>query len=114
MSREIKESDWKLFRQLHPVALERFSQRTLSEIERINADNAKSFHQRYLDIFEVIGRCDREMAQLFNDLRRSTALFQIAYIQSSGLLTEEEFSHFSTETRSFVEAMLEGRRSDGK
>lgn len=32
MSREIKESDWKLLKQLHPVALERFSQRILSEI----------------------------------------------------------------------------------
>ena len=51
MPREIKESDWKLFKQLHPVALERFSQRILSEIGSINADSAKSFHQRYLDIF---------------------------------------------------------------
>lgn len=114
MPREIKESDWKLFRQLHPVALERFSQRILSEIGSINAESAKSFHQRYLDIFEVIGRRDREMSQLFDDLRRSTALTQIALIQSRGLLTEEEFSRFSTETRSFVEAMLEGRRGDGK
>ncbi|MDP1636359.1 MAG: peptide ABC transporter substrate-binding protein, partial [Gallionellaceae bacterium] len=64
-----------MFRQLHPVALERFSQRILSEIECISTDNARSFHQRYLDIFKVIKRRDREMAQLFNDLRRSTALF---------------------------------------
>ncbi|OGT03175.1 MAG: hypothetical protein A2Z65_11465 [Gallionellales bacterium RIFCSPLOWO2_02_58_13] len=112
MPREIKESDWKLLKQLHPVALERFSKRILSEIGSINADSAKGFHQRYLDIFEVIGRRDREMSQLFNDLRRSTALFQIAYIQSRGLLTEEEFSRFSEETRSFVEVMLEGQHDD--
>lgn len=114
MPREIKESDWKLFRQLHPVALERFSQRILSEIGSINADSAKDFHQRYLDIFEVIGRRDREMTQLFDDLRRSTALSQIALIQSRGLLTEDEFSRFSTETRSFVEVMLEGRHDNDK
>jgi len=114
MPREIKESDWKLLRQLHPVALERFSQRILSEIGIINADSAKSFHQRYLDIFEVIGSRDREMAQMFDDLRRSTALVQIALIQSGGLLAEEEFSRFSTETRSFVEVMLEGRHGDSK
>lgn len=112
MSREIKEADWKLFRQLHPVALERFSRRILSEIERINADSAKPFHQRYSDIFEVVKRRDREMAQLFDDLRRSTALMQIALIQSRDLLTEEELSRFSKETQSFVEVMLEGRRSD--
>src|SRR5215813_7777767 len=49
MSHEIKESDWKLLRQLHPVALERFCRRILEELERINSDSAKSFHQRYLD-----------------------------------------------------------------
>jgi len=54
MPRAIKESDWKLLRQLHPIALERFSRRILSEIGSINADSAKSFHQRYLDIFEVV------------------------------------------------------------
>ena len=29
MSREISEADWKLFRQLHPLALERFCERVL-------------------------------------------------------------------------------------
>lgn len=114
MPREIKESDWKLLKQLHPVALERFSQRILSEIGSINAESAKGFHQRYLDIFEVVGRRDREMTQLFDDLRRSTALTQIALIQSRGLLTEEEFSRFSTETLDFIEVLLEGRRGEGK
>lgn len=114
MPREIKESDWKLFRQLHPVALERFSKRILSEIGSINAESAKGFHQRYLDIFEVIGHRDREMSQLFNDLRRSTALTQIALIQSRGLLTEEEFSRFSKETLDIIEVLLKGRRDNGK
>jgi len=114
MPREIKESDWKLLRQLHPIALERFSKRILSEIGSINADGAKSFHQRYLDIFKVVECRDREMSQLFNDLRRSNALFQIAIIQSSGLLTEEEFSRFSKETHSFVEVLLKGRHDDGE
>lgn len=114
MPRAIKESDWKLLRQLHPIALERFSRRILSEIGSINADGAKSFHQRYLDIFEVVECRDREMSQLFNDLRRSTALTQIALIQSRGLLTEEELLRFSTETRSFVEVMLEGRHGEDK
>ena len=54
------------------------------------------------------------MSQLFNDLRRSTALTQIALIQSRGLLTEEELLRFSTETRSFVEVMLEGRHGEDK
>ena len=107
MSSHIKESDWKLFRQFHAIALERFCQRVLLEIERINADGARTFHQRYLDIFRVIERRDREIARTFDDLRRSTALAKLAAIQSRNLLQEEEFLRFSPETRSVVQALLE-------
>lgn len=75
MPQGIAESDWKLFRQLHPVALERFCQQILRKIESINADNSKIFHQRYLDIYKVIKRRDKELSTTFNDLRRSTALW---------------------------------------
>jgi hypothetical protein len=54
MSREIKESDWKLLRQMFPVARERFCQRILGEIDRLGSDSTKSYHQRYLAIFAVL------------------------------------------------------------
>ena len=111
MSHEIKESDWRLFGQLHSVALERFCQRILDELERINSDSTKSFHQRYLAIFDVIKRRDKEIAQAFNNMRRSTALPQLTAIQSHGLLTKEEFLRFTPETRRAVEALLAIRRA---
>ena len=40
MMREIKESDWKILRQLHSVALERFCEQILFEIEEIRSDSA--------------------------------------------------------------------------
>ena len=109
MLREIKESDWKLLRQMAPVALERFCQRILGELDRIGSDSIKSHHQRYLDIFAVLQRRDKEIAQAFNDLRRSTALTQLATIYSHGLLTEEEYLRFSLETRSVIELLLARR-----
>lgn len=110
MPRAIKESDWKLFRQLHPIALERFCQRVLGEIVHAAADTGKSAHQRYLDVFRLIERRDKELAHAFDDLRRSTALTQIAIIQSHGLLTEEEFSRFSPETRNVVGSIVAAMR----
>jgi hypothetical protein len=68
--REIKESDWKILRQLHSQALERFCKQILLEIERINCDSAKTFHRKYLDIYGVLQRRDKEIAQTFNGLRR--------------------------------------------
>lgn len=110
MSRAIKESDWKLFRQLHPIVLDRFCQRALSEIAHVVADDGKSSHQRYLDIYRLIKRRDKELAHAFNDLRRSTALTQIAIIQSQGLFAEEELSRFSPETRNMVESIVVSMR----
>jgi hypothetical protein len=111
MTQGIAESDWKLFRQLHPVALERFCQQILNEIERVNADDSLSFHQRYLDIYKIIDRRDKELTETFNDLRRSTALMQIVSIYGRGLLTETELSDFSQEVVSVVTSLIKRRHA---
>ena len=68
----ISEPDWKLFRRLQPVALDRFCQKILTEIEGIAADTNKTHHERYLAIYERIRQRDKELAAAFDDLRRST------------------------------------------
>lgn len=103
MSRAISEPDWKRFRQLQRIALERFCQRVLSEIDRAASDVNKTSHERYLAVCQLIERRDRELADAFNDLRRSTALQQLARIQSHELLTEEEMAGFSAATRNVVQ-----------
>lgn len=104
--REIKESDWKILRQVHSEALERFCKQILLEIERISSDSAKSFYRKYLDIYEVLQRRDKEIAQTFNDLRRSTALIHLSSMKARGLLTEDEFLRFSQETQNLVDLLL--------
>ena len=106
MMREIKESDWKILRQLHPQALERFCRQILLEVEKTSGDTTKSFHQRYLNLYEIVRRRDKEMAQTFNGLRRSTSLIQLTAMKSRGLITEEEFSRFSQETQDVVALLL--------
>ncbi len=106
MMRQIKESDWKLFRQVHSEALERFCKQILLEIERINADRTKGFHEKYLDIWKVLKRRDKEMAQAFDDMRRSTAWTRLASMRGLGSLTEDEFLRFSQEAREVVDLML--------
>jgi hypothetical protein len=106
MSRVINESDWRLFRQLQSTALERFCQRILSEIHHVASDVNKTSHERYLAIFKLIERRDRELADAFNDLRRSTAVRQLTCIQSHKLLTEEEMAGFSPEIRDTVQFLV--------
>jgi len=111
MTREIAESDWRLFRQLHPVALERFCKRIVNEVECTKADETKSFHQRYLDIYKTIEHGEKDLAAMFNDLRRSTALMQIVAIYRHGLITETELSGFSQEVHNVIEILVTKRHA---
>src|SRR5438445_3516738 len=98
MFRQVKESDWKVFRRLHKVALERFCQRVIEEINRTTANCDGQYHRCYLKIFRLIEKHDKELGLAFDDTHRSTALLQLANVRGSDL-TEEEFSQFSLDTR---------------
>jgi hypothetical protein len=100
--RTISEPDWKLFRQLHPLVLERFCQRVLSDIEGLAHDDAKTSYERYLAIYGLVQQRDRELADIFNDPRRSTALEQLAHMWALDSLTDDEMAHFSPDTREVV------------
>jgi hypothetical protein len=107
MSRDIKESDWKVFRELRSIALERFCRRILDEIQQEAADADRGTHERYLAVYDRIRRRDREIADAFNDPRRSTAIQRLLAIQSHRLLTEEELGRFSPEIRESLRAFCE-------
>ena len=102
MSRQMPEADWKRFRQLHAVALGRYCERLLSELQSVAADTGKTPHERYLTIYKLIHRRDKELARAFDDLRRSTALAQLAIIVSYGVVTQEELELFTPETREIL------------
>jgi predicted glycosyl hydrolase (DUF1957 family) len=91
---------------VHPLARDRYCEEVLAEIERVTHNRAQSPHQRYLDIFKTIERHDREIANTFNDLKRSNALTMLARMRAAGLLTEDEFASLSQESRSAIEFLL--------
>jgi hypothetical protein len=101
--RGFPERDWKTFRELHKIALARYCDRILDELRQVIANKTESSHDRYLKIYRIIHRRDKELGQAFNDFRRSTALQQLLLINSLGLLTEEDLARFTPETRQFVE-----------
>jgi hypothetical protein len=106
MSRDIAESDWKVLRKLHPIALDRFCRRIVEEIESVAADSTPSHHQRYLAIYGLVERRDREIAGAFNDMRRSRAVIRICHLRTLGLLSDEEFARFSDQIRGFMQGIL--------
>jgi hypothetical protein len=101
--RDFPESDWKLLRQLHPLALDRFCQRVLSEVAQLASDAKANPHERYLAVLDFVNRRNDELADAFDDMRRSTATLRLARIRTHSLLTDEEFCRFSAATREAVE-----------
>jgi hypothetical protein len=106
MTGQISEADWKEFRRLRPVALERFCQGVLAEVGRLSTEPGKSNHERYLAVYRLLQRQDRELAATFDSPRRSAAWLQLASMRARGLLTEEELSRFSEEARAVVRRHL--------
>src|SRR5262249_49303045 len=102
MSRDIPERDWKAFRELHKVALERLCEKILAEARQKTEASGPSSHEKYLNLYKLIHKRDREIARAFNDFRRSTAIMQIGVINSMGLLTDEELQRFSPETQQVI------------
>ena len=104
---DIAPADWRTFKQLRKVALERFCERVLADVTRIASDAAKSKHERYLAIYRLIHERDAKINPIFDTLRRSTAIQQIVSFRSHDLLTAEELRQFSPELVSRVEDILE-------
>ena len=111
MSESFPESDWKRFRKLREVALERFCERVLREIGAIAAHGRISSHERYLKIYRLMERRDEQLGRAFNDPRRSCALAQLATIHAYGLLSEAELLPFSPRTRETVEELSKPAKS---
>jgi len=102
MSPDIPERDWKIFREIHRVARERFCERVLSEIASASSAPDQGADERYLQVFEMVRDKDKKLGALFDNPRRSRARGQLSMIASAGLLTEEELSRFWPETRKSI------------
>ncbi|HEY5619044.1 MAG TPA: hypothetical protein VIK60_13965 [Vicinamibacterales bacterium] len=101
------ESDWKVFRELQRLALERFCKRTLEEVQAILGDSSRSHHDRYLAVFRLLRRRDEELAIAFNDPRRSRMIGQLVAIYTHGLLEPDELQRFTERTKATVESLAE-------
>ena len=114
MPGEILESDWKRFKPLRELALERFCEKVLRDIGRIGADAEKSRHERYLDIYRLMHEKDGELVRTFDFLRRSTALVQLGLFRSHGLITDEDLAGFSEELQNQIKAFSTAPESEPK
>jgi hypothetical protein len=104
-SDDFPESDWKAFRELRELALDRFCKRVLDELEPLRRDTSRSHHERYLDVFRFLRTRDEELAHAFNDPRRSRMIAQLAAIYAFGLIEPDELERFTERTRATIRSL---------
>ncbi len=107
MPSSIPERDWRVFRELHTIALNRLCERVLNQVRKTVDKPAGSPHETYLKLYKLIENRDEDIAHAFNDFRRSTAVRQLAIIYSMGLIAEDELGRFTDETVKSVRNLSE-------
>ena len=105
MSSDFPESDWRRFKEVHQRLLERYCIRILEEVDAASRDARGSAHDRYLKIYKLINESNEQMANAFDDFRRSTAVMQLGIMRRMKLLMDEELSLFSEQTRTRVDGI---------
>lgn len=95
----ISESDWKKYKGLYELALERFCQSVLVNAQTIAQNDALSAHARYLTLYRLMRNRDKDLAMAFDGFRRSGASLSLILMIAYDLLSEEELSVLSEELR---------------
>ncbi|MFT7373369.1 MAG: hypothetical protein ACI9T9_002069 [Oleiphilaceae bacterium] len=95
----MKESDWKIFKEIKDKAIAKFCTDALNEF-REAMDNEKShIHERYLLNYQLVKNRDKEMALLFDGHSRSKAWLQLLAIRGKGIADEVLLAKLSEEFR---------------
>jgi len=72
-----------------------------------NADIHGEAHATFLAICRLVAIQNRELGDLFDDWRRSTAIFTLKLWAEAGIIAQEEFAAFSEDTKELVYATVD-------
>ena len=98
----ILESDWKKFKELRKIALDRFCLGVLADAETIAQHSALSPHARYRMLYRLTRDRDKDIVHTFDLYSRSSALMALRMMVMHDLLTDAELSDLSEEAREEV------------
>jgi hypothetical protein len=103
---QISESDWKKFKSLRLLALDRFCQGVLDDAQTISQHDALSAHARYRMLYGLVHDRDKDIVQAFDYYSRSSALMSLRFMVMYDLLTDAELSVLSEDALRCVEDVV--------
>lgn len=101
--RKFPERDWKKLRSIKDKLLQNACENILEEVENTIKGRGTESHKAYLALWKLMKKEDEEIALMFDDLKRSTAIYKLAAWKRNKLLTEDDLKEFSEETQSSID-----------
>jgi len=99
--RDIPEKDWKKCRAMKDELLNIACEKILKELETVIKQKNKS-HKNYLKIWMILNEEDDKLGKMFDDIKRSNAVYKLAAWKRHRLVTDEELAQFSDETQEII------------
>lgn len=105
--RHIPESDWKMVQAMKDELLGVFCERILEKAGAILEDKSNGNHAAYLALWCLLEKEDHAVVSMFDDIKRSTAIFKLVAWKRHGLISDADLAKFSPETRESVRLMAD-------
>ena len=105
MSHGIPEKDWKKLRALKETAIKIACERIFYKINTLIESRGSESHKYYLKLWKVMKAEDKKIALMFDDLKRSTAIFKLSMWKRNGILSDDDFEEFTEETQQRVDSI---------
>ena len=96
------EDDWKHFKKIQAIALDRFCARILKELQQHCTATAGPNFERFETALSTAKDGSNDYKRAFTDLRRSTAFMKLLQMVALGLISDEELKGFSAQTKAKV------------
>ena len=105
MSEHIPEQDWKRWQNLAPTLLNRFCDSVVANAAGFTT-GASSGHEKFLALYRFVAESNSDIAVVFDNRRRSSAILQIAAAVVRGIMLESELKAFSEDTQERVRRLV--------
>lgn len=102
----MKESDWKVFKEIKVKAIEVYCKQALEEFSEVIKDENEHVHNRFLLIYKLAKNRNQQMNIIFDNDSRSKASIQLLLIRAEGFADEQLLAKLSND---FLEETDPGR-----
>jgi len=108
--RSVPEADWKKLRTMKDKILQEACKKIFKKITDIIDGREHDRHKAYLDLWKTLKKEDNEISIMFDDLKRSNAIYKLAAWKRNGLVADDDWNKFSEQTRETIDVINQIQR----